>query len=212
MVGLGRSTAIGLRHQEIDMKRFASPVAAACAAAALSMATVTHAEAPAAAPTGEGVVAKVEVTAKVAKIDHKTREVTLKADDGQEYSFVASEEARNLDQVQVGDVVTITYAEAFVYEVQKGGQAADQGTVVAGGRSAAGQKPAGAIARETKVTVLITAIDPKVPSVTFKGPAGNTRTIKVMHPEKLQGVSVGDTVDITYTEALAIEVVEAPKK
>jgi hypothetical protein len=154
----------------------------------------------------------VEVTAKVAKIDHKTREVTLKADDGQEYSFVASEEARNLDQVQVGDIVTITYAEAFVYEVQKGGQAADQGTVVAGGRSAAGEKPAGAIARETKVTVLITAIDPTVPSVTFKGPAGNTRTIKVMHPEKLQGVSVGDTVDITYTEALAIKVVEAPKK
>ena len=194
------------------MKRFATPMAAACAAAALSLVTVAHAEAPAAAPTGDGVVAKVEVTATVAKIDHKTREVTLKADDGQEYSFVASEEARNLDQVQVGDVVTITYAEAFVYEVQKGGQAADQGTVVAGGRSAAGQKPAGAIARETKVTVLITAIDPTVPSVTFKGPAGNTRTIKVMHPEKLQGVSVGDTVDITYTEALAIKVVEAPKK
>ena len=194
------------------MKRFASPVAAACAAGALSLAIVAHAEAPAAAPTGEGIVAKVEVTAKVAKIDQTTREVTLKADDGQEYSFVASEEARNLDQVQVGDVVTITYAEAFVYEVQKGGQAADQGTVVAGGRSAAGQKPAGAIARETRVTVLITAIDPTVPSVTFKGPAGNTRTIKVMHPEKLQGVSVGDTVDITYTEALAIKVEEAPQK
>jgi hypothetical protein len=194
------------------MKRFASPVAAACAAGALCLAVVAHAEAPAATPTGEGVVAEVEITAKVAKIDHKTREVTLKADDGQEYSFVAGEEARNLDQVQVGDVVTITYAEAFVYEVQKGGQAADQGTVVAGGRTAAGEKPAGVIAHETKVTVLITAIDPKIPSVTFKGPGGNTRTIKVMHPEKLQGVSVGDTVDITYTEALAIKVEEAPKK
>jgi len=125
------------------MKRFASPVVAACAAGALSLAIVAHAAAPAAAPTGEGVAAKVEVTAKVAKIDHKTREVTLKADDGQEYSFVASEEARNLDQVQVGDVVTITYAEAFVYEVQKGGQAADQGTVVAGGRAAAGGSATG---------------------------------------------------------------------
>jgi hypothetical protein len=211
MVSLARNTAIGSIHQEIDMKRFASPVVAVCAAGALSLAIVAHAEAPAAAPTGEGIVAKVEITAKVAKIDHKTREVTLKADDGQEYSFVASEEARNLDQVQVGDVVTITYAEAFVYEVQKGGQAADQGTVVAGGRAAAGEKPAGVIAHETRVTVLITAIDPKVPSVTFKGPGGNTRTIKVMHPEKLQGVSVGDTVDITYTEALAIKVEEAPK-
>ena len=62
------------------------------------------------------------------------------------------------------------------------------------------------------MTVLITAIDPKAPSVTFKGPAGNTRTVKVMHPEKLQGVNVGDTVEITYTEALAIKVEEAPKQ
>jgi hypothetical protein len=28
-------------------------------------------------------------------------------------------------------------------------------------------------------TVMITAIDPKAPSVTFKGPQGNTRAIKV---------------------------------
>jgi len=194
------------------MRRFASPMAAACAAGALSLAIVAHAEAPAAAPQAEGVMAKVEITAKVAKIDQQTREVTLKADDGREFSFVASEDVKNLPQVEVGDVVHVAYAEAFVYDVKKGGAAADRGTVIAGGSAGAGQKPAGAIARETKVTVLITAIDPKVPSVTFKGPAGNTRTIKVLHPEKLQGVSVGDTVDITYTEALAIKVEEAPQK
>lgn len=194
------------------MKHIVASVMAACVAGVLSLPVVAHAEAPAAAPKGEGVVAEVEVTAKVAKIDHTTREVTLKADDGREYSFVASEEVQNLPQVRVGDVVTIAYAEAFVYDVKKGGVAADGGTVIAGGSAEAGQKPAGAIARETKVTVLITAIDPKVPSVTFKGPAGNLRTIEVRHPEKLQGVSVGDTVDITYTEALAIKVEEAPKK
>lgn len=194
------------------MKRIVNSVMAAGVAGVLSLAVAAYAEAPAAAPKGEGVVAKVEVTAKVAKIDQKTREVTLKADDGREYSFVASEDVKNLPQVQVGDVVTIAYAEAFVYDVKKGGVAADGGTVIAGGSAEAGQKPAGAIARETKVTVLITAIDPKAPSVTFKGPAGNTRTIKVLHPEKLKGVSVGDTVDITYTEALAIKVEEAPKK
>lgn len=162
------------------MKRIVKSVMTACVAGVLSLAVVAYAEAPAAAPKGEGVV--------------------------------ASEEVKNLPQVQVGDVVTIAYAEAFVYDVKKGGAAVDGGTVVGGIAAEAGQKPAGAIARETKVTVLITAIDPEVPSVTFKGPAGNTRTIKVRHPEKLQGVSVGDTVDITYTEALAIKVEEAPKK
>jgi hypothetical protein len=192
------------------MNRFVSVRAIACLASALTLATVARAEAPAASPEGDMLVARTEVTATVAKINYDTREVTLKADDGQEYSFVASEQVSNLPQVKVGDRVTIAYAEALAYEVHKGGAAADGGTVIAGGRAEPGAKPAGAIARETTVTVLITAIDPKVPSVTFQGPGGNTRTIKVLHPEKLEGVSVGDTVEITYTEALAIKVEAAP--
>jgi len=194
------------------MKTYGNALAAACLAGAMGVATLALAETPATAPQGDAMVAEVEITATVAKVDQATREVTLKADDGQEYSFVASDDVKNLAQVQVGDVVTVAYAEAFVYEVNKGGVAADRGTVVAGKAADLGQKPGGIVARETQVTVLITAIDPKVPSVTFQGPAGNTRTIKVMHPEKLEGVSVGDTVDITYTEALAIKVESAPKK
>jgi len=33
-----------------------------------------------------------------------------------------------------------------------------------------------------------------------------------MHPEKLEGVSVGDTVQLTFTEAFGIKVEPAPKK
>ena len=62
------------------------------------------------------------------------------------------------------------------------------------------------------MTVVITAIDTKVPSVTFKAADGTTRTIKVKNPANLQGVSVGDTVDITYVEAIAIKVEKAAKK
>jgi hypothetical protein len=61
------------------------------------------------------------------------------------------------------------------------------------------------------VTVTITAIDEKAPSVTFKGPASNTRTIKVKYPEKLKTVKVGDQVELTYTEALALTVEKAKK-
>jgi ribosomal 50S subunit-recycling heat shock protein len=189
---------------------------AACVAGALCLASVVLAEtpaaAPAAAPKGEAMMASVEVTATVTKIDQKTREVTVKTDDGQERSFVAGEEAKNLAQVKVGDRITVTYAEALVYEVKKGGAAVAPASAVAGKAAQPGMKPAGAIARQTTVTVLITAIDTKAPSVTFKGAGGNTQTIKVMHPEKLQGVKVGDTVEITYTEALAIKVEEAPRK
>ena len=195
------------------MKGFRASMATACLACAVCLATVALAEvSAAAAPKGEAVIASVDVTATVTKVDQATREVTLRADDGQEYSFIASDDVKNLAQVEPGDVVTATYAEALAYEVKKGGTAVEPATVVAGGSAEPGMKPEGAIARQTTVTVLITAIDPTVPTVTFKGPAGNTRTIKVRHPEKLEGVKVGDTVEITYTEAFAIKVEEAPKK
>lgn len=182
--------------------------------ASLVLATAALAEAPSApAPAkGEAVVSAVEVTATVTKLDPKTREITLKATDGRELTFVAGEEVRNFAQLKVGDVVSAVYAEALAYEVKKGGKAMGVEAAVAGERAEPGQKPGGAVGRQVTVTVTIVAIDPKVPSVTFKGPAGNTRTIKVRYPEKLQGVSVGDAVDITYTEALAIKVEAAPKK
>jgi hypothetical protein len=170
------------------------------------------APAPAEAPRGEAVVATVEVTATVIAIYQETREVTLRMEDGTEVTFVASEDVKNLPQVEVGDVLHVVYAEALAYEVRKGGAAAAPTTAIAGGAAQPGQRPAGALARQTTATVAITAIDREVPSVTFQGPAGNSRTIKVLHPERLEGVNVGDTVELTFTEALAIKVVEAPAK
>jgi Cu/Ag efflux protein CusF len=194
------------------MTKFKAATTAACLAATLCLASVARAEAPAAAPRGEAVMASATVTATVVKIDQKTREVTLKGDDGKEFSFVAGEDVKNLAQVKPGDTVTATYAEALAYEVKKGGEMVGPATVVGGGAAEPGARPAAGIARQTTVTVMITAIDPKAPSVTFKGPQGNTRTIKVMHPEKLEGVSVGDTVQLTFTEAFGIKVEPAPKK
>jgi Cu/Ag efflux protein CusF len=186
-----------------------------CVASALCLASAAFAQAPSMSPApikGETVVASQKVTATVAKVDQATREVTLKTDDGQEYSFVAGPAVKNLAQVKAGDVVTATYTEAIAYEVMKGGTTQSVETALAAGSANPGKKPAGGIAQQTTVTVKITAIDPKVPSVTFVGPAGNTRTIKVKHPEKLEGVSVGDTVELVYTEALAISVEKASKK
>jgi len=198
---------------------FRTSITAACVAGALSLAGAscagtTPAETPAAAAPvgGEAVVASATVTATVTQINQVTREVTVKTEDGKEFSFVAGDNVQNLAQVKVGDVITAKYAEALAYEVKKGGTAVAPETTVVGGRTALGEMPAGAIARQTTVTVLITAIDTKAPSVTFQGPGGKSKTIKVLHPEKLEGVKVGDTVAITYTEALAISVDPAPTK
>jgi len=192
------------------MKRFEFSMMIFGLAAMLSTPAVVGAQQPAA---GEAVISSTSVSATVTKIDYTTREVTLRTQDGKEHTIVADSAVRNLAQVKPGDVVTATYAEALAYEVlKKGAKAPGVEQVVGGGRAEPGARPAGAIGQQTTVTVTITAIDRSVPSVTFLGPRGNSRTVKVRHPEKLEGVNVGDMVDITYTEALAIKVDPAPKK
>jgi len=188
-----------------------SLLAACVAGALLSMVGVAGAEETAKPLHSNKMSSYKEVTATVANIDQATREVTLKKENGEEFTFVADQEVKNLAQVKKGDVVRVAYAEALAYDVHKGGTAVDKGTVVGAATADPGKKPGAAIARETKATVVITAIDPQAPSVTITGPHGKTETVKVLHPEKLKGVSVGDTIDITYTEAVAVKVEEAGK-
>jgi Cu/Ag efflux protein CusF len=192
------------------MKRIVSGVLAMCVAGSVSLASPAAAET--AAPAGGVIAAQaVEVTATVQEIDYKNRTLTLKAADGREESFVIDAAVKNFDQIKKGDLVVATYAEALAYDVKKGGGGAT-GTAAGAATAKPGEKPAGVVARETTIAVTITAIDEKAPSVTFKGPAGNTRTVKVKDVAKLKTVKVGDQVELTYTEALALSVEKAPAK
>jgi ribosomal protein S1 len=160
---------------------------------------------------GQAVMSSETVTATVLKVNQKTREVTIKTKDGKEHTFVAGDNVKNLAQVKKGDIITAVYTEAIAYEVKKHGTAGVQ-TTTAAASAKPGEKPAGGVAQQTTVTVTITAIDKKAETVTFMGPRGNKETVKVRDPKNLNGVKIGDMVDITYTEALAIRVDEAPKK
>jgi ribosomal protein S17 len=138
--------------------------------------------------------------------------VTIKTEDGQEHSFIAGDQIKNLAQVGVGDKITAVYTEEVAYDVLTHSKATGVQTTEATARANPGETPAGAMAKQVVVTVEVVAINPAVPSGTFKGPEGNTKTIKVKDPKKLNGVKVGDMVDITYTESLAIKVDKAPAK
>ena len=72
--------------------------------------------------------------------------------------------------------------------------------------------PAGVAARQVTVTASVEAIDKETPSITLKGPEGNSVTVKVRNPQRLEKVQVGDLVEITYTEAVAVAVEPMAKK
>jgi Cu/Ag efflux protein CusF len=170
------------------------------------------------APPREPVSVKreqvISTMATVEQIDHKTRMVTLRREDGDKLIFRASEEIRNLPQVQVGDHVVASYYEAIAAEVRPPTdeeRANPRATTRAGGRAPVGEMPAAAVAQSTRVVATITGIDRNTDHVTLTGPEGTTTTVKARDPRNLDKVKVGDPVVITYTEAVGISVERLPK-
>jgi hypothetical protein len=154
----------------------------------------------------------LERTATVQAIDLDKRVVTLKGEKGNVFDLKVGEEAKNLPQVKVGDLVTIKYYESLAFEVTKPGQAVGAGATAGVASAKPGEKPAAVAAGQVTITATVEAIDAKKQYVTLKDPEGKTKEIKVKNPKNLVNVKVGDQVAITYTEALAIEVTPAKKK
>jgi Cu/Ag efflux protein CusF len=149
----------------------------------------------------------IEARATVTAIDLQQRVVTLKDEKGQEVAVEVADTVANLDQIKVGDQVLASYTEALAWQVKPAGQGApgvSADTDVT--TSKPGSKPGGTVGRTLNLTATITAIDLPNGTVTLTGPGGQSQTIKARDPANLKKVKVGDLVDITYTEAVAISV------
>jgi Cu/Ag efflux protein CusF len=151
------------------------------------------------------------VRGTVEAIDKDKQTITLK---GPNRSLTLRvRDASKLDAIKVGDPVIGKYYEAVIIEVKKPGESMQSTTAQqAVVSSKPGETPAGAVAQQMTVTASIVAIDKKAQTATIKGPEGNTVTVKARDPKNLDKIKVGDNVEITYTEALAISLDKSAKK
>ena len=166
---------------------------------------------PGALPSGTVGEEALTKTATVQKVDLKTRHVTLKDPNGKEFTIVAGPEVRNLPQVKRGDILRVTYYQAVAYQVSKAGSAKPEVSATSDvSRAPLGAKPGASVKDSVTVRTTIDRIDKANGEVALRDPEGVVTVVKVRDPSKLDLVAVGDLVDITYTEALAIAV-EKPK-
>jgi hypothetical protein len=155
---------------------------------------------------GKGrAVAVVEASAVVTAVNKATREVTLKGPKGHLETVQAGEEVRNFDQIKVGDTLKVKYVEALTVELKKGGKAVvgrtDSGAL---DRSQPGQKPGGVARREVKVVANVVAVDEATMKVSVKNDKGEVFDLNLRDPAQVKLVKVGDQVEATYNEALAL--------
>ena len=152
-----------------------------------------------------------QITAIVEAINHETREVTVKKPDGEIVTFTASEEARNLDQVSVGDLVHAKYVETMTIEVvANDGYEPAAGGVSTVARTEKGEMPGVVAVDSTVVTATVEEINIEANTFKLKGPLGNVNEFVARDPENLKRAAVGDLVIITTTEAMAIAVEKGP--
>lgn len=150
------------------------------------------------------------ISAKVVALDLATRTITLEGPAGKTLAVEAGNKVRNLDQVKVGDIVTVDYYDGLLAQLNAPGAPTDEVAMMdAAVRAAKGDRPGGGVASSVTATVTIEFIDNFRHVVQFKGPTGQTTVLQVKRPEfreMLKNLKVGDTVNLTYFEALAVSV------
>jgi hypothetical protein len=150
------------------------------------------------------------VSALVHDVDLTTRQVLLQTGDGEFVTIVAPEEVRNLPQVEVGDTVNLGFYGGIAASLAPKGEApivAD--TTEAMVRAEEGQRPSGGMLRELTSTVTFDAYDAETHIVTFTSQTGVQRMVEVQDAEMREfvaGLEVGDEVDVTIIEIVALEV------
>ncbi len=174
------------------------------ALAVMVVMTVSHAAAAQHETKGVTRSTSTTVKATIIAIDKEHRIVTLRGPQGNDTIMHADSKVQRFNELKIGDVVSATYTESVALNVRKPGTPPPPELKDSVVRDP--NKLAATVTQQSTVSVKITGIDMNVPSVTAKGPQGNSYTFKVKDKNNLKEFQVGDNVDITYTEALLTHV------
>lgn len=157
-------------------------------------------------------VLEAKVTLTVEAIDKVGRTIVLKDDKGEQSKFVVGDQAKNFDQIKVGDLVVISYTQELLMTLVKGGgqlrERIDSGQQ---GTAAPGQMPGAFESKEVAFVADVQQVDRKKGTVTLRG-ALRTVTLKIKDPQQLKLINKGDQVEGVFAEAMAIAVVPAGAK
>jgi hypothetical protein len=153
----------------------------------------------------------MSITAVIEAIDHKSRVVTVRKPDGEALTFTVSDEAQNLDQVDIGDTLIAHYKETFsVVVMENDGMKADEAEASAMTRTEKGGMPGFAAMDARVTTATVEEINLERNTFKLKGPDGKVSEYVARNPRNLKLAAVGDLVVITVTESVVVTVESQP--
>ncbi|KAA0889404.1 hypothetical protein [Pusillimonas sp. ANT_WB101] len=162
---------------------------------------------------GEAVVGHaVQFQGNIKSVDKKERVVVVVGPQGNDVVFHVGEEARNFDQIRVGDLVTLTFTQAVALKLSKvkntGIRERDESEQTM--RAEPGQMPGGVIERTIHMVADVVEVNLKTQTVTLRG-AEHTVKMVVEDPAQLKDIKVGNQVDAVYRDTVTLQVSAANK-
>lgn len=173
--------------------------------AAAFLVVAVGAPAPLGAQAPNVVTRESVVTAKVDRIERGTKVVTLRGDASQILSVYVDPTVMSIDELHVGDLVTVKYQESLVVQVRPNSELRAPHDTTAEAKAAGGL----AVVEQQKTVVTIESIDSQGQFVTYRNADGLKAVRAVNDTRLLRGIHPGDRVEVTLTRERAISIVRA---
>ena len=164
------------------------------------------AEDTAATESGSRAMA-MQMEAVVTDVDLETRQVSLQGPGGEIVTLNAREQVVKLEDVHVGDVLVATYMAALEGELREPTEEelAEPWVVLEDGVvSGEGEDPGMGAARMIRAVCTIEGMNRVLGTVTVEDARGKLHLITEVEPEKMEGVTLGQTLVLVYAEAVAL--------
>jgi hypothetical protein len=151
----------------------------------------------------------VTLDGTIEAVDYKARTVTIRGLNAGTVTLDVPPEAVRFEQVKVGDTVKATYYDRISLRPKPAGEPAVDQTLPATTVGTPGALPGATRTRQRIATVTITGWDPVNRVVSFTTPNGTAYTrglLDTTDAKVIEGLRVGDRVDVTRTEAVTLAV------
>ena len=149
----------------------------------------------------------VTITAEVYGVEKIDRTLWLIGPEKNVVEIDVSDDAKNFDQLEIGDIVNITYYESVALYLGNPGEMPDENSGEMIVRAPEGETPGGLAVEVSDISASVVSIDKENRFITLKGPLGNSFTTYVDESvSSFDKLKVGDIIHARYTKALAVDV------
>ena len=162
-----------------------------------------------------GEAAAVQLSLGVEAVDVDRRRITLRGPGGNVGVYKVGEEVKRLSEIQPGQTIAAQYQVVALAELREPtAEEKDAPLVVleGGERETSAALPAAALGRAVRVVTTIEALDRSAKTLAVKGPLGGTVTLNVEDPAAFERLEIGQSIIVTFAEALRLSVEGAPGK